>query len=496
MDFYKNFYVHKNMLLVREVRNGRENRYKLPIKPSYYFVTDKESEYKSIYKHNLIKLDFDNQFEAREWIKQYDTMRDKIYGFPHHEYVMINEQYPGTLQFDLKKMNIAIIDIETQTEHGFPDVERANEVINLISITISGNDNTGVIKCFGFGDAKVTDKDAEYIQCRDEKDLLKQFLNYWIISNIDIVSGWNIAGFDIPYIIKRMEVLFGEDYAKQLSPWKIITKRQAKNDFGQEVTKYEIAGINILDYLELYRKYVQNDSESYKLGYIAQVELDDDKIEFDCSFKEFYTNHYQTFVDYNIHDVRIVKNLETKLGYIALACAFVYKAKIAFQDVFTVVRVWDVILTNILSTRNILVPTFINGSDGGSSYGGGYVKDPITGFFKWLISIDATSLYPSIERTLNQSPETILDPSLFISLTPDDIVFRTPRFKEAVKQAHELNACLSANGALFSREKQGIIPEMNELYFNQRKVEKELGKKYEKAAAMAASILRERGIEV
>lgn len=495
--FYKNFYVHKNTLLVREYNNGRENRFKRKITPSYYFVTDKPSEYKTLTDQNLIKLDFDSQYEAKEWFNTYDSQRHNIFGFPHYEYTMIDQMYPGDLStvFKMEHLTVAVIDIETQTEGGFPDIERANEKINLISISLQGNGYNGEITCFGYQPANVKDTDATYIQCVDETHMLREFVNFWVVSNIDYVTGWNVAGFDIPYICNRIEAVLGEEYMRLLSPWKIVNKRKAKGDFGREITKFEIAGINVFDYLELYKKFSGNQSESYKLDYIAQTELGDKKIDYDCSFKEFYTNHWQTFVDYNIHDVRLVRELDKKLGYLSLGCTIGYKAKIVAADVFTTVRIWDVIITNALHARKVMVPTFVNNGDSGS-YGGGYVKDPIIGFFEWLISVDATSLYPSIERTLNISMETILNPALFVNISPDDIVFATPLFKQAQAIAKENNATLAANGAMFKKDKQGIIPELNEFYFNQRRSEKEIGKKHEKAAALIAKKLAERGIEV
>lgn len=496
--YYKNFYVHKNQLLIREYDNGIENRFKRRIEPSYYFETDKESEYKTLLGKPLIKMDFLSQYDAKQWFDTYDTMKHKIFGFNHYEYTMINDMYPGDLSpvFNIKNLVGANIDIETQTEYGFPDIERANEEINLISISLSGGGHDGHITCFGYKDAIIKDKDATFVKCINEVDLLKKFVTHWASSNIDYVTGWNIDGFDLPYIVNRIELILGEDYMKMLSPWKIINKRTAKNSFGKDSLKIEIAGINIFDYLDLYRKFSGNQAESYKLGYITNLELGDTKVDYDCSFKDFYTNHWQTFVEYNIHDVRLVRKLEQKLGFISLGLTIAYKAKILPSDIFTTVRIWDVIISNALHSRNIMVPTFLNSGGDSGSYGGGYVKDPLIGYYEWLISVDATSLYPSIERTLNISMETILNPSQFIPITPDDIIDNTELYQKAKEKAHSLNACLAANGAMFKRDKQGIIPELNALYFNQRKSEKELGKKYEKASAHISTIFKNRSVNV
>jgi len=494
--YYKNFYVHKNNVLVREYDNGIENRYKRRIEPSYYFETDKESEYKTLLGKSLIKMDFTSQYDAKQWFDTYETMKHKIFGFPHYEYIMMNEMYPGDLSrvFNTEHLVVGNVDIETETEYGFPDIEKANEKISLISLSLNGNGHKGEIYCFGYKDAVINDKDAKFIKCLDEKDLLKKFIQLWVSSNIDYITGWNIEGFDLPYLVNRIELVLGEDFVKMLSPWKIVTKRNAKNGFGKDTIKVEIAGINIFDYLELYKKFSGNQAESYKLDYIANLELGDKKVEYDCSFKDFYTNHWQTFVEYNIHDVRLVRKLDEKLGFISLGCTLAYKAKILPFDIFTTIRIWDVIITNALSSRKIMVPTFISGDS--ATYGGGYVKDPLSGYYEWLLSIDATSLYPSIERTFNISMETILNPTTFIPLEPNDIIFNTEKYQKARELAHSLNACLTANGAMFKKDKQGIIPELNEFYFNQRKAEKSLGKDYEKAAAHIEKVFVNRGVKV
>ena len=560
MKIYKNFHLHKNTILVRELKDGIVSKYKIPLKPSYYFVTDKPSQYKSIYGDNLIKMDFNNSFEAKEWADMYKTQKDKIFGFPHGEYIKIHELFPGDLskQFNINDFNVSIIDIETQAEGrvyplsyqlrvknkitdelstlsvyefehrdtskylvmqsndwveyntsiyypkgAWPDHESANEEINLISLSIKGPSNKKnrgfFIKTFGTKDVVLDAEDAkdtEYVNCSNEKELLKEFVEYWSTLDIDFLSGWNSTSFDMPYLIKRIVHVFGEEYAKNLSPWKIINTKKTKNDYGKEITLFDIVGISQLDFLLLYKKFSQNEAENYKLDYIANLVLDDKKVEYDCSFRELYTKHYDLFTKYNIHDVRLVGLLEKKLGFIALACTMLYRAKVTAPDVFTTVRIWDVIITNYTADRNIFVPAFLSDNSSAGSYGGGYVKDPIVGFFKWLLSIDATSLYPSIERTLNTSPETILNSSEFIKITPLDILNNTPLYLSAVDNAKQKNASLAANGALFSNEKQGIIPALNEMYFNERVVEKSLGKQYEKAASKISKILESRGVSV
>ena len=496
--FYTNFATHKGKLYLREWDKNREQSYKLPITPSLYYVVEKESEHKSIYGANLAKLDFSNGFEAKEWLQQYENQKSNIFGYSHYEYVMINEMYPGNMidYVDLNQLMIGYVDIEHEVEGRNATVENPTEKINLISYGRKGRGYKGDIICWGWGNATVKSKDSTYIKVNSESELLMAFLNEWRKDYPNAISGWFSSSFDLVYIINRMKMILGEDLTKTLSPFNIINQKMVKMRFGTENLQYQLLGIDNLDYMELYRKFQQKQRESYKLDYIAEIELKDNKIAFDGTFKDFYDNHYQTFVEYNIHDVRLVMKLEDKLGYLAQAYNMAYQAKANACDVFGTVRIWDVLIANRLASRNIHVPYYSPPSESGESYGGGFVKDPLVGMYEYMASVDATSLYPSNMRAKNTSPETLLNPALFIRITPDDVLYKTDLYKEAIKTARENNAVLAPNGAMFSKEKQGIIPELAEYFFNQRVIEKNKGKQYAKACEDIERILKSRGSKV
>lgn len=495
--FYTNFSAHKGKLYIREWDNNREHSHKIPISPSLYYVVDKESDCKSIYGDNLVKLDFNSGFEAKDWLKQYENQKNKIFGYPHYEYVMINEMYEGNIidYVDLNQLLIGYVDIEHEVEGKNATPLNPTEKINLISYGRKGRGHNGEIICWGWGDAKSSTKDAKYIKVNSEAELLMSFLTEWRRDYPNAISGWFSSSFDLVYIINRMNMIIGEDLTKTLSPFGVINQKMIKMRFGTENLQYQILGIDNLDYMEVYRKFQQKQRESYKLDYIAEVELKDNKIAFDGTFKEFYDNHYQLFVDYNIHDVRLVMKLEDKLGYIAQAYNMAYQAKANACDVFGTVRIWDVLIANRLAGRNVHVPYYSPPKEYGEKYGGGYVKDPAVGVYEYVASIDATSLYPSNMRAKNTSPETLLNPMLFTRITPDDVLYKTDAYKQAIEVAKKHNAVLTPNGAMFSKEKQGIIPELAEYFFNQRVVEKNKGKKYASACENIDRILKSRGVK-
>ena len=179
--------------------------------------------------------------------------------------------------------------------------------------------------------------------------------------------------------------------------------------FNKQQNYYDILGVDVLDYLDLYRKHTFVRRESYKLDYIGEVELGEKKTEnpYD-TFKEFYQNDYQLFVEYNIQDVELVDKLEDKMKLIALHLTMAYEAKVNYQDVFGQVRMWDTIIYNHLRTKNIVPPAMIEEKKSLKGYEGAYVKDPVVGFHDWICSFDLNSLYPHLIMQYNISFETMV----------------------------------------------------------------------------------------
>ena len=234
----------------------------------------------------------------------------------------------------------------------------------------------------------------------------------------------------------------------------------------------------MLDYLDLYRKHTFVRRESYKLDYIGEVELGEKKTEnpYD-TFKEFYQNDHQLFVEYNIQDVELVDKLEDKMQLIALHLTMAYEGKVNYQDVFGQVRMWDTIIYNYLKQRNIVIPPKAR-SDKDAKYAGAYVKEPIPGKYDWVVSFDLNSLYPHLIMQYNISPETLLD-QRHPSVTVDKILAEDINF-ELYK-----DSAVCANGAMYRKDVRGFLPELMEKMYNERVIFKKrmitAKKKYEKS---------------
>ena len=484
MNFYTYARHYGDKILVRGVKDGKRFISKHNFRPTLFVKSDKPSKYKSIYGENVSPIQFESNKEATAFYDRYkDVSNFPIFGQDYYGYQYITEKYPGPVEWDAKKCKIYSIDIETTSENGFPNVDSPTE--KMLVITMQDN-NTKKITTFGVGEFTPTDNvkglDIDYIACKDEYTLLSKFLEWWEQNCPDIITGWNSALFDIPYLLARTERILGEGEHKRYSPFELVNKRKVRFAAGREMTAFEITGVAQLDYLDLYKKFTYVTRESYKLDFIAETELGKNKLEsgFD-TFKEFYEKDWNRFVEYNIIDTEIVDELEDKMKLVELAMTMAYDAKCNYNDVFSAVRTWDSLLYNHLWEKNIVIHQKSGKKD--RQIEGAYVQEPKPGGYDWVCSFDATSLYPSILMQYNMSPETIV-PGFKYDVKVDDLL---DRYK--LDKLKEKNYAMASNGTCYTREKQGLFPEIVQKFFNDRlkykKLMQEAQKKYQETGAKA-----------
>ena len=479
MKFYTCAHQYGSKVLVRGIHNGVRFIKREDFSPTLYVKSKEPSKFKSLYGEDLQPVEFADNNEAKDFVKTYGEVENfPIYGQTNYGYQYITHTYPGEILWDITQLNIQTIDIETSAEQGFPDVQNPIEEVLLITVK---NLNTRQIITFGCGDFDNKCEEVEnlraqgnkflYVKCDNERDLLETFIRFYSENYPDIITGWNCELFDIAYLISRVERLFcSEDdttMKKKFSPWGLV-RRKNITIMGREHVSYDITGVAIIDYLDLYKKFTYVRRENYKLDYIGEVELDLKKMEnpYD-SFREFYTKDWQKFVEYNIRDVEIVDALERKMKLIELVLTMAYDGKCNYTDVFSQVRTWDCIIYNHLHDLNIQIPQ--KKESRGRQIEGAYVQEPKPGQYDWVVSFDATSLYPSIIMQYNQSPETIVP-----NAAKDTTV------KGLLGQRYDLNDlkdadhCMTANGYCFTRKKMGMFPEIVQKFFDDRQRYKKL----------------------
>ena len=473
MLFYTNVYARGDYIYFRGFKDGKRVHQKVPFKPSFYVRSGTESQYKSLWGENLEKKQFGSIAAAKEFVKRYrDVSNFPIYGNYNYIYQFTSKLFPDKIDVDISLMRIVTIDIETTTEYGFPDVRNAQEQVILISIQ---DFNTKQITTFGCKPYTSKKENATYIQCVDEFDLLRKFINYLKDDYPDVITGWNVQLFDIAYLSSRIVKVLGDKALTECSPWGFVSTNEVPYARGRTQLAYNWSGISILDFMDLYKKFSYKMVENYKLDTVAKEELNKEKIKSPYStFKEFYTNDWELFVDYNIVDVELVDQLEDKMRIITLILTMAYDAKCNYTDIFSSVRTWDCILYNKLLKQNIIVhnppPVDLNLD---RQIMGAYVKEPKPSQYDWVVSFDATSLYPSIIMSWNMSPETLVNGQKYLADDERSIQQLLDRTVQT-QNIHDEQLAMTANGQCFRKDKKGIFPELIEFYFGERQVAKKL----------------------
>ena len=459
MNFYKNVIEHRGKLLVRGIHEGKEYKERMDFSPTLYAISPEDSKFKTLQGQTLKPIQFPSIAKAREFKRSYNTGNSPLYGMDRYQYQYIANEYPEDMVFDKEQIKIFTLDIECTAENGFPDIDNATE--ELLAITVKNQSNKQIIT-WGTGEFKTDRTDVTYIKCKNEKSLIMEFMKFWIKNYPDVITGWNTKFFDIPYLFNRIRNIVDEKVLKKFSPWNLV-ERETIIVRGRPQTHYKIFGISMLDYLDLYQKFIPQKQESYKLDYIGKVELglpkDDNPYD---TFREWYTKDYQSFIDYNIKDVEIVDQLEDKLKLIELVLTMAYEAKVNYTDVFSQVRMWDMLIYNYLKKDNVMIPPKEDNIKD-DKYEGAYVKDPITGMHNWIVSFDINSLYPHLIMQYNISPEKIIgvEPS---GISVDKLLDRATPLTHLKAEG----ACITPNGAKFKIDSPGFLPRLMESMYNDR----------------------------
>lgn len=461
------------MLLYRGIENGKRVQKKIKYKPTLFVATTKATQWKSLDGYAVAPIQFESMRDAKDWVKENQHVAGrKIFGNTRHTAALVNDLFPGTIEFDRSKINVTTIDIEVQSDDGFPEPKEAARTVTAICLK-NNIDNTYYV--WGLGDYDV-DKSimktnrVVYKKCVDEKELLIDFINHWATPSHtpDVITGWNSKFFDIPYLVNRILRVFGPDLGaanvKKLSPWGMVDEREVRIGYKSQNKNqtYDFHGISQMDYMEVFKKfgYAYGQQESYSLNNIAHVVLGEAKLSYEehGSLFDLYKADHQKFIDYNIKDVELVDRFEDKMGLITLALTMAYRGGVNYTDTFGTTAIWDSIIFRDLYQDNIIVPFPVEQQKG--DYPGGYVKEPQVGMHDHVVSFDLNSLYPSLIMQYNMSPETIIN-----TTTPGMDVDQVLQMKHFERSPEE---CVAVGGQHFRTDVQGVLPKIIEEMYTER----------------------------
>jgi len=344
-----------------------------------------------------------------------------------------------------------------------------------------------------------------------EGELLKTFLD--LIEDADALSGWNSEGFDIPYTVNRVTRVLSKDDTRRFCLWNQFPKPRTFERFGNEQQTYDLIGRVHMDYMQLYRKYTYEERHSYSLDAILEYEGLEGKTKFEGTLDQLYNQNFKTFIEYNRQDVNGLAQMDKKLKFLDLANTLAHENTVLLQTTMGAVAVTEQAIINEAHERGMVVPNRKERySDEDTQAAGAYVAYPRKGVHEYVGSIDINSLYPSAIRALNMGPETIVGQlrpvmtdryigdkmrsgssfaaaweGLFGSLEYEavmalekgtEITVDWQDGEESVHSAAEVwhmifdsnqPWMLSANGTVFTYEKEAVIPGLLKRWYAERK---------------------------
>lgn len=435
---------------------------------NYAFVRDNNGDFYSLDGKKLSKVHDVHNYDPKDLYEQ-DVN-------PEIRYIIDN--YKSS---EPSKQHILYFDIETEVgDKGFPDPAHAR---NKLTSTTFYSSISKKYTCFVLDpEHLVTNIDSENLSIQsidNEEELLLHIIKTFKKSKGTIVTGWNINGFDIPYLTRRIERVLGQQFIKELSPVNLCRSREDKYNG----VSWQFAGFSLLDYMNIYRKFTYSEKASYALNNIAEEELKEQKLQYDGTLDELYNSDRNKFVEYNIHDVELIVKLEKKLKYMDIAVALAHVGHIPYERVFSSKQLVDGAVIHGMREFNIVAPSVQENDT--EDLVGAYVKPPQTGLWKWIYDLDFSSLYPSIILTLNISPETKVGRIKGWNINEvGDYEFKfLDKFykKDSILEfCKAQNFCISPNGVVYNSAKRGIIPKVVEGWLDKRKEYKDLMKKYGK----------------
>lgn len=461
-----------NILLMGYDKMGYPVKEKIKFKPEI-FLPRESGKYRTITDEHCDRKEFESISDCNDYVEMYKDLY-KIYGCNDYVRQFIGRTFRGELTGYQKYINVWWFDIETEVSSGFPEPSKAHERISLITMYNRTTKKIYTWGLYAIDDPEVNSKlspeeiqenidwirnlEVDYRSFSNEESLLLDFLNFVQENRLDILSGWNSEVFDIPYLYNRIVNVLGESYAQKLSPWKIV-KEHKKYQNDNEVLSYDIVGVGHVDLMDLYKKFNPGSKESFALDFIAEYELGENKLELPGeSFRDSYENYWSTFVRYNIKDAILLQKIDEKKQIIDLCLSISYFAKCNYPDVLSAMRTWESLIYNYFLDRDI-VETWSKTRVEKMPLEGAYVHDPVPGAYRWVVSVDATSMYPSFMMQNNLSPETVIRK---INFTPEDFL------KGNIPELAE-DEILSCNGLITSKSKVGFISTLTKKVFDDRK---------------------------
>ena len=516
MSFVDALFDRDNDIIKVVERNDKGERVfkESPARYTFYYV-DPRGKFTSIFGEPLTRVicknskDFRKELAINSGKKLYESDINPIF-------VHLSENY---LNQDAPNLNICFFDIEVDfdPERGYADPSDPFMPITAITVYLKWLDQLITLalppKTLTLEQAKDLCKDISNTYLYDsESDMLETFLE--LIQDADILSGWNSEGYDIPYTVNRVTRVLSKEDTRRFCLWNQFPKKREFEKYGRPLETYDLVGRVHLDSLELYRKFTYEERHTYRLDAIGETEIGENKTVYEGTLDQLYNKDFHRFIEYNRQDVALLNKLDDKLKFIDLANKIAHENTVLLQTTMGAVAVTEQAIINEAHRRGFQVPNRPKRDDTEDTQAAGaYVAYPKEGLQDWIGSLDINSLYPSAIRALNMGPETIigqLRPIYTQSFIREQMDLKKKSFAaawegkfgsdeyeavmsqrrdteividwedgettnhsaaEVYKLIFDSNQpwMLSANGTIFTYDKEGIIPGLLKRWYAERK---------------------------
>ena len=515
MSYVDAFYDREQDIIRVVERDSKGNRQfkEYPARHIFYYP-DAKGKYISIKGEPLSRVSSKNVKEHRKELAIHSNKR--LYESDINPiYRCLEDNYLGQ---DAPKLNVAFFDIEVDfdPERGYASPDEPFMPITAIAVYLQWMETMVCLaippKTLSMAEAEQQVAEFENTMLFDnEADMLDTFLD--LIKDCDVLSGWNSEGFDIPYTVNRVTKVLSKEDTRRFCLWNQFPKKREYEKYGKTAVTYDLIGRNHLDSLELYRKYTYEERHTYRLDAIGEMEIGENKTVYEGTLDQLYNNDFRKFIEYNRQDCALLDKLDKKLKFIDLANTLAHECTVLLQTTMGAVAVTEQAIINEAHKRGMIVPNRISREAGvDTAAAGAYVAYPKKGIHEWIGSLDINSLYPSAIRALNMGPETIVGQlrqdgtkayieekmdkgssfaaaweGMFGSVEYTDVIKRevgrdvtidwedggndTLSAAQAYNLIFESNQpwMLSANGTIFTYEKEGIIPGLLKRWYAERK---------------------------
>jgi DNA polymerase elongation subunit (family B) len=470
------------------------------------------SEFK--YHRPRYKIDPNGQYPTLDGkranaVTKYDWKDNSLYESDLDAYTaVLIDRYKDT-DDTAEWQNIIYFDIECEIAGALTPELIKNAPTKITSIAVYDN-NTQKYYCLILDENQqlqtINEENRAVIPFTHEHDLLHAFLNLWEQLDPTIITGWNTEYFDVPFLYYRIENQLGASEAARMSPLRKVKFGTYAND-----APVELAGLNHLDYMLLFKKYNPKNEPSYKLGDIGEKYVSLGKIEYEGNLDRLFQEDVNKFIEYNIRDVEILIELEKKFKFIELTITICHLCHVPYEQIYLSTALNDGAILTYLKRQGIVSPNKPTTTrpalyDIKEEYAGGYLKDPVPGLYEWVIDLDFTSLYPSIIRSLNIGIETYIgrimnDGKYDNNWTLDDLkamdhdkLVTIERLRDdkttnqtqatvgqIIDYIEQGGMMIAASGAIFRADKPSVVCEVLTDWFNKRVEYKNKMKKAYKA---------------